>query len=101
MEFDFSRVNLEYLLKARDLASRDPALAATILGASCELAELLAELTGGDLTHIALIKPPLLILRQEAWWWSRLFKAIREERSKELADIIKHASLVTVPEDDP
>ncbi len=99
MNFDFSNVNLEYLIQARDLAVRDPALAALMLGISADLAKLLAKLTAQDLMHIALIKPPLLILRQEMWWWSRLFTAICEGRMEELAAITEHASLIILRED--
>lgn len=99
MKFDFSHVNLEYLIQARDLAERDAELAATLLGIPVEMARLLADLTPQELTYVAIIKPPLLIPRQETWWWSRLFTAIREGRMEELAAIVEHASLITVGED--
>jgi hypothetical protein len=99
MKFDFSHVNLEYLIRARDLAERDCELAATLLGIPIEMARLLAELTPQELTYISLIKPPLLTPRQATWWWSRLFTAIRAGRMEELAAIVEHASLITVGEE--
>lgn len=99
MKFDFSHVNQEYLILARDIAERDPELAATLLGIPAGLARLLAELTPHELTHLSLIKPPLLVPRKETWWWSRLFTAIREDRLDELATIVEHASLIAVGKD--
>lgn len=96
MNLDFSHVNLEYLIQARDLAERDPERAATLLGIPNDLAQLLGELTPHDLAHVSHIKLPLLIPRQEPWWWSRLFTAIRGGRTEEVEVIIEHASLITV-----
>lgn len=98
MEMNFSRINLEYLVQARDLAREDPERVAVLLGMSRKLAYLLADATPQELTHIMEIKPPLLIPRQESWWWQRLFKAVREGRPDELKAIMEHASLVSVPE---
>jgi len=97
MEFDFSEVNLEYLIQARDLAKRDPEFVATMLGIEVEMASLLAELKPKELARISLIKQPLLMPRQEPWWWSRLFVALREGRADEIEAVIEHAPLVTVP----
>lgn len=98
MEMDFSRVNLEYLIQARDLAREDPERAAVVLGISRRLAYLLADTTPQELAHITEIKPPLLVPRQESWWWQRLFKAVREGRPDELKVIIEHVSLMSAPE---
>ncbi len=49
------------------------------------------------LAHVSLIKQPLLLPRQEAWWWSRLFTAVREGRAEEIEAIMEHAPLITVP----
>jgi hypothetical protein len=97
MTYDFSCVNLQYLMQARDLAIRDPELGATLLGISVDMAQLLAELTSRDLAHVARMKPPLLIPRQESWWWSRLLTAVREGRTEEIDAIMDHAPLITVP----
>lgn len=95
MKMDFSRVNLEYLIQARDLVREDPEVFAVLLGMSRRLADLLAEATPQELTRIIEIKPPLLVPRQEPWWWQRLFKALREGRPGELDAIVEHASLMS------
>ena len=97
MNFDFSEVNLAYLIQARDLAKRDPELVATMLGMPDDMARLLAGLTPKEVAHVSLIKQPLLVPRQEAWWWSRLFMAVREGRTEEIEAIMEHAPLITVP----
>ncbi len=97
MEMDFSQVNLEYLIQARDLTSQDPALAAVLLDISDEMARSLPELSPHQLTQVLQIKPPLLMPRQEAWWWSRLFTALRDGRPEEIEAIVEHASLLVVP----
>lgn len=94
MEMDFSRVNLEYLIQARDLAREDAEVMAVLLGVPRKLAHVLAEVTPEELTQIIAIKPPLLVPRQEPWWWQRLFKAVRAGRPDELEAVIEHASLM-------
>lgn len=96
MPYDFSQINLQYLIHARDLSRQDPLLAATLTGLTDDLAHLLAELTPYQLSQITQIKLPLLIPRQETWWWSRLFAAAREGRTEEIATIMEHATLFTV-----
>ncbi|MCB1864354.1 MAG: flagellar transcriptional regulator FlhD [Chromatiales bacterium] len=96
MTYDFSQINLQYLIHARDLTRRDPQLAATLTGLADDLAHMLAELTPYQLSQITQIKLPLLIPRQETWWWSRLFAAVREGRAEEIATIMEHATLFTV-----
>lgn len=97
MNFDFSEVNLEYLIQARDLAMRDPELVATMLGMKTDLVQLLAELKPADLSRISLIKQPLLVPREQSWWWSRLLTAIRQGRIDEIKAVIDHLPLITVP----
>ena len=97
MKVDFSQVNLQYLIQARDLAQQDPKLAAVLLGIPDEMAYLLSDLSAQALAQIIQIKPPLLIPRQEAWWWSRLFMALRDGRADEIEAIIEQASLIVVP----
>lgn len=96
MNFDFSEVNLEYLIQARDLAMRDPELVATMLGMKTDLVQLLAELKPADLSRISLIKQPLLVPREQSWWWSRLLTAIRQGRIDEIKAVIDHLPLITV-----
>lgn len=98
MEMDFSKINLEYLIQARDLARQDSEMSSIVLGMSRELAHLLAESTPQELTRVAEIRPPLFVPRQDAWWWQRFFTAVREGRTDELKTIIEHASLMIAPE---
>ena len=96
MKCDFSQVNLQYLIQARDLAIRDPELVGMFLGIPSDMAQLLSEVTPQALTQVAQIKPSLLIPRQETWWWSRLLTALREGRTEEINAILEHAPLITV-----
>ncbi len=97
MKMDFSHMNLEYLIQARDLSKQDPALAAVLLDIPDEMSCMLPELSPHQLTQILQIKPPLVIPRQEAWWWSRLFTALRGGRPGEIEAIVEQASLLVVP----
>lgn len=98
MEMDFSKVNLEYFIQARDFARQNEEMLSVLLGMSPELAHLLAKTTAQQLAHIAEIKPPLLVPRQEAWWWQRFLMAVREDKTDELKVVMEHASLMIVPE---
>lgn len=60
-DVDFSRVNLQYLISARDLARGYPERAAVLLGVPDALGQLLAELSAESLTAVVAIKAPLLI----------------------------------------
>lgn len=97
MKMDFSNVNLEYLIQARDLAREDPEVVTALLDVSRELAHLLAEATPRELALITEIKPPLLMPRHETWWWQRLFKAVRDGCAGELDAVLEHASLLAAP----
>lgn len=96
MEMNFSRVNLEYLIQARDLAREDTQAMAVLLGMPRQLACVLAEVAPEELAQVIAIKAPLLVPRQEPWWWQRLFKAVREGRPDEVEAVIEHASLMCV-----
>lgn len=98
MEMDFSRLNLEYLIQARDLARQDPEMSSIVLGMSRDLARLLAESTPQELAQVTEIKPPLFVPRPEAWWWQRFFMAVHECRTDELNVIMEHVSLMIAPE---
>lgn len=97
MIFDFSAVNLEYLIQARDLATTDPELVAIMFGIDIGITRLLGQMTPKELALISLIKQPLIIPRQQPWWWSRLFNALRSGSSEEIAAVLEHAPLITVP----
>lgn len=93
-DIDFSRVNLQYLIGARDLARGYPERAALLLGATDTLVRLLAELDPAALVAVADVKAPLLVLREEPWWWHRLFTALRSGRPDELQAVLEHAALI-------
>jgi hypothetical protein len=93
-DVDFSRVNLEYLICARDLARDYPARAALLLGVPDPLGQALGELSADALAAVTQIKAPLLIPRQEPWWWDRLFAALRDGRDDELQAVLEQAGLI-------
>jgi hypothetical protein len=93
MEIDFSSINLQYLIQARDIAREDPERARILLSLSQEFADLLTTLTPDELTQILHIKVPLLLPRQEAWWWSRLLKTLQEGSPDEIEVLMEHISL--------
>ena len=94
LDTDFSSINYQYLLKARDVAKQDPDLAVALLGIPRELAEPLAKTSASALTSLIQIKEPLLMLRSDLWWWERLFKALNDGRQEEIDVIIEHACFV-------
>ena len=93
-DIDFSRLNLQYLISARDLARDYPERAAVLLGVSDALAQRLAELSADSLAAVVAIKAPLLIPRQEPWWWERLFSALQAGRPEELRCVLQQAGLL-------
>lgn len=95
MDMDFSNLNLQYLLQARDHLREDPDRIATVLGMEPALARLLAETTAEELVLIPRTRMPLLAPRPELWWWSRLFRAVREERPQEVKAVMEHLALLT------
>ena len=99
MKIDFSNINLQYLIQARDIAQKDPGLATTLLGLSKRLAELFAQQTSVSLANSAQIKIPLLTPRGEAWWWSRLIAALTDGCAEEVDAVLEHASVIVPTEE--
>ena len=97
-DIDFSRVNLQYLICARDLARDYPESAAVLLGVPDDLVELLVELEPTALAAVTEVKAPLLVLRQQAWWWHRLFTALQAGRPEELGTVLEQAGLMVASE---
>jgi hypothetical protein len=93
-DIDFSRVNLQYLICARDLAREFPERAAVLLGVPEDLVQFLAELESAALVAVTEVRAPLLILRQEPWWWHRLFTALQAGRPDELQAVLEQAGLL-------
>jgi len=93
-DIDFSRVNLQYLICARDLVRDYPERAAVLLGVPDDIVQLLADLDAAMLVAVTEVKAPLLVLRQEAWWWHRLFTALHAGGSDELRAVLEQAGLM-------
>lgn len=93
---DFSRLNLEYLIQARDLAVADPHRAGTILGIPDALTGLLLELTPKMLASLARIHHPLITPHRDLLWWSRLLVALQDGQPGEVETVIEQASLILV-----
>lgn len=94
LDADFSRVNLHYLICARDLARQAPERVPLLLGVPDALGRLLAAVTPEELSAVTGIKAPLLVPRQEPWWWQRLLRAMRDGRGEEVQAILEHAGLL-------
>ena len=97
-DIDFSRVNLQYLICARDLARDYPERAAVLLGVPDALGQLLARLSTDELTAVIEVEAPLLIPRQEPWWWHRLFTALQAGRPEEIRAVLEQAGLLVASE---
>ena len=93
---DFSRLNLEYLIQARDLAVADPHRAGTILGIPDALTGLLLELTPKMLASLTRIHHPLITPHRDLLWWSRLLVALQDGQPGEIETVIEQASLILI-----
>ena len=94
LDTDFSSINYQYLLKARDVAKRDPDLVVALLGIPKELVEPLTQTSASGLAALLNIKEPLLMLRAETWWWERFFTAINDSKKEEIDAVIEHACFI-------
>ena len=97
MDWDFSKVNLEYLIQARELARSNPRAGSLMLGVSDEFIQLLSEMSPRELALITQFKPPLIGPRHAAWWWQRLLSALQTGNPDELRVILDHAGLFIDP----
>ncbi len=96
MKIDFSNINLQYLIQFRDVAREDPDLAASLMGMSPELAQLLAQVPSDYLARVSNVKIPLLTARGDAVWWYRLFTALVDENSDEVEAVLRAANLAVL-----
>ncbi len=94
MNCDFSHLNLEYLIQARDLAIADQRQAGAILGIPDALARLLPDLTPKMLASLARIPQPLITPRRDVWWWSRLLLALQDGQPAEIETLMEQAALI-------
>lgn len=95
-DIDFSHVNIEYLICARDLARSYPERAAVLLGATPDLVRLLAEVDPATLVAMTPFRAPLLVLRREPWWLRRLFTAFRAGRTEEVWAVLDQEGLIVL-----
>jgi len=91
MSWDFSHLNLEYLIQARDLAIENQGRAGAILGIPDAMVGILPDLTPQLLANITRINQPLVTPRQDVWWWSRLLVALQDGQSAEIEAVMAHA----------
>ena len=96
MKIDFSNINLQYLIQFRDVAREDLDLAASLMGISPELAELLSQVPSDYLARVASVKIPLLAARGDAVWWYRLFTALADENTDEVEAVLRAANLAVL-----
>jgi len=94
MNVDFSDLNLQYFIQARDLARQDPLLASVLLGIPSAMAGIVGNLTPQTLAQITQIKFPLITPQQETGWWLRLLTALKDKDQKEIGAIIAQAPLI-------
>ena len=94
MSSDFSEINLQYLLQARDLARQNAGLAGAVLGLPGETVELLGGLTPKTLAAIARVQAPLITLLPDRQWWSCLLTALKENDPKEIEVLIAQAPVI-------
>ena len=94
-DLDFSNINLQYFILARDLVNQDPELASTLLGISDEMGEVLTLVSPAVLGQMAKIQAPLLRPCQDSWWWTRLLKALTDGQQNEIDMVLDHSSFIT------
>ena len=88
--YDFSDINLQYLLRLRDLAQQNRQITSPLLGIPDEFVANLSEITPKEFAYLAQIKTPLLVPRPELWWWNRLFSAIQHGHIDEINAVAEH-----------
>lgn len=94
MDADFSKLNLEYLIQARDLTRANPRTGSLLLGVPDDLTELLSRVSARELALITQFKPPLIAPRHALWWWQRLLRALEAGEPEELRVILEHSGLL-------
>ena len=94
MNSDFSRLNLEYLIQARDIAIENQHQAGAILGIPDAMTSILSDLTPHLLTDITRISHPLITPCRDVLWWSRLLVALQGGYASEIAAVVEQASLM-------
>ena len=99
MNCDFSKLNIEYLIQARDIAMADQQRAGAMLGIPDEMVRILPKLTPHLLATFTRIKHPLITPRQCDWWWSRLLIALQDGQTAEIEAVLDQAALILIAAD--
>lgn len=93
MDVDFSHLNLEYLIQARDLCREDPEMAALVLDIPPHLAAALSMVDPAALSHTDGVSLPLISPRGSMQWWHRFFDALRGNNPAEIQAVIRQLGL--------
>lgn len=88
---DFSRINLEYFLVARDLYRENPHSAIALLGSPKCLLESLNGFGPRELANLRFVKVPLVMPRFDPHWWQRLERALHDGGQAEIEAISEQA----------
>ena len=96
MKCNFSSINLQYLIQARDIARKDVDCGSILLGMEKELSKELAEISPQGLSMVTRIKIPLIAPHQHTLWWKRFLRALDEGRTDEAQAIMEHANLIAL-----
>lgn len=96
MTIDFSDVNLQYLIQARDLSKEDPELAAVLMGVEPGFTELFARVTPAQLAPFGRVRVPLIKPHQQLWWWSRFAHALKSGESGAMDALLEQANLMVI-----
>lgn len=94
MDIDFSSINMQYLIQARELAKRDAPRAAVLLGADEACTSVLAGISPEVLARLSRVHVPLVVPRQSAWWWTRLVGALTSGRPQGLDCVLEQLEIV-------
>lgn len=93
MNYDFSRLNSEYLIHAHELATDDVTMSSVVLGADRKIIELLAAIDAEALSHVSEVTIPLIVMRNGNNWWEAYLRALRDHRMDEVHALIDQVAL--------
>lgn len=84
MDVNFSELNMEYFIAARDFANENITVASILLGTSPDLMQSIATLTPRQLANMKHVNTPLIIPRDEKTWWPRFLQALKDGNRAEV-----------------
>lgn len=92
MDVNFSELNMEYFIAARDFANENITVASIMLGTPPELTQCLATLTPRQLANIGYVNTPLIIPRDEKTWWPRFLRALKDGNRAEVETLAEQTN---------